>query len=404
MKFQIGGNGAAIIHHAICDLAAKSITLSIAVSYIQLSGWELLKAALTEQQIKSLRILCTDQLGITDPKAVREIMKAGAAIRVFTGNGVFHPKVFIGSRNAMSDLFLMGSANLSRSALITGVEADLAGEDKAGDLRKWFDSLFDDNTKSTDFDDERLAALEEAFVSRVKSRIAFKRLSTPKKKTARSVEASAEDALLMESVFAGFEGKPTPLNFDKAGNTVRQLQLIFDLLHGTRTLKNLAKQRNEMKLLGLAEAGKLTDLGVIAADATTINDLAQIWMGWLKVTSDAALLKISPSGQLAKAKKVFERFWTLPAEVTDYFILKSENPSPEDKKVLQTIELLVNARGNLASLNLDDISVLSTVLSDTSGLSPNAAEAINKYLNKGTRGWDAPDRRLAVLAWRDPQS
>ena len=403
MKFEIGGDGAARIHDAICDLAAKSNTLSIAVSYIQLSGWELLKAALTAQQINSLRILCTDQLGITDPKAVREIIQSGAMIRAFTGNVVFHPKVFIGSRGSMADLFLMGSANLSRSALMTGVEANLTGEDIAGELRRWFDSLFCDDTKSADFDEGRLSALEMAFASRVKSRITFKKFNTPRKRAPKSVESSSEDAVLTESIFAGLEGRTTPLNFDKAGNTVRQLAMILDLLHGARDSAE-KKHRSEMKLLGLEKSGRLTDLGEIAAKATTINALAEIWMAWLKTASDAELLQISPSGQLTKAKTVFERFWTLPNEVTDYFILKSENPTPEDKKVLQTIELLANSGRNLASLILDDIIVISTVISDTSALSPVAAAAISKYLNKGTRGWESPDRRLAVLAWRDARS
>jgi HKD family nuclease len=236
LNFHIGGSGSSTIHDAICELASKSNTISIAVSYIQMSGWELLKATLTEKKIKSLRILCTDQLGITDPNAVREIIKSGAAIRVFTGNVVFHPKVYIGTTKGTSDIFLMGSANLSRSALISGVEADLAGEDSAGKLKIWFDGLFDDNSKSANFDEDRLTALDLAFSSRTKSRIAFKRFNKSKIQPENQAESTVDDASIMESIFSNLELGTTPLNFDKAGNNIRRLGMIFDVLHGTRDL------------------------------------------------------------------------------------------------------------------------------------------------------------------------
>jgi hypothetical protein len=160
-----------------------------------------------------------------------------------------------------------------------------------------------------------------------------------------------------------------------------------------------------MKLLGLSDSGQLTPLGMVAARAASVQELAGIWMTWLKTASDTELRSASPSGQLIKARKVFERFWTLPTEVTDHFIERSENPSSKDKLMLQTIELLANAGRKLPSLTLDDISILSTVLRDTSALSLKAAEAVRDYLdNKGKRGWKYPDRKLAVIAWRDAGS
>ena len=399
MQFELGGGGTPRIRDAIRDLASKCDSVSVAVSYIQLSGWGLLKSALSVPQIQSLRVICTDQFGITDPNAIRAILEAGGKVRAFTGNSIFHPKVFIGSRKGMADLFLMGSANLSGSALVMSVEADLSGEDKAGELRAWFDNLFADNALSTDFDEIRLTALDNAFAARTRSRIAFKRYSSQKKQKEVPVDSRAEDAGIMESLFASLEPGVTPLNFDKAGNNVRQISMILEILHGKRALSG--KAASEMKLLGLAELGQLNSLGKRAAKAQSIDSLAKIWMAWLKTASAADVAKASPAGQLRRAQVAFQIFWTLPKDVTDFFVKNSDRSDPRKTPLLQTIELLANAGRKLPALTLEDIQVLSTVLRDTSLLPPVAAEAIKKYLrNKGARGWDSPDRRLAVTAWR----
>jgi hypothetical protein len=295
---------------------------------------------------------------------------------------------------------LLGSANLSRSALCSGVEADIDGEDSEGRLLRWFNGYFHDDLRTSNFDDARLAKLEIAFSARAKSKIAFNKVLMSEAPRDPLYEPEPDSAVIMETLFSKLGSEVTPLNFDNAANNLRSLHLIMEGLDGTRPLTG--KTLSELKLLGLVEDGEFSELGQAAKIAGSAVDLAKIWMAWLKRASAERLLAVSPTGKLVRARNAFQRFWMLPAELTEFFIANSQNPSADDRKKLQTIELLANANRTLPSLTLDDVEVLSSVLSNTSALSQTSAEAIVDYLrNKAPRGWRSPDRRLAVEAWRD---
>lgn len=399
MAFAIGGNGGRPVFNALRELARGSVRLSVAVSYVQLSGWELLWQAMPRQSRGHLRILCTDQLGITDPKAIRAILDEGVQLRAFKPNRVvFHPKVFIGHRVDGPDLYLLGSANLSRSALLSSVEVDQSGEDTNGTLGRWFDAQFSNPNKAVKFDEERLRALEAAFAARMKSGLVFQRAIAAVRRQDASVEANASATI--ESIFAGLTPTVAPLNFDKAGNNVRRLGIIQLALQGRIPLRG--KTLSEMKLLGFAEEGQLNPLGRRAAAERSLEGVARIWMTWLKNASRTELALASPSGQLERARAAFQAFWTMKNEITEYFIQHSEAPTAQQKRTHQTIELLANSGRRLSDLSLDDVSTLSRILDNTKDLPPAAAEAVRDYLaNKGARGWPYPDRRIAVIAWRD---
>lgn len=65
-----------------------------------------------------MRLVCTDQLGITQPAAVERALQSGVQIRNYSGGAVYHPKVYLAhDRNLRPTRFLLGSANLSTSAL-----------------------------------------------------------------------------------------------------------------------------------------------------------------------------------------------------------------------------------------------------------------------------------------------
>jgi hypothetical protein len=204
----------------------------------------------------------------------------------------------------------------------------------------------------------------------------------------------------VEAAFATLTPGVTPLNFDKAGNNVRQLGLIRDALEGRRPLTG--KTASEMKLLGFVDDRQLNPLGRQAAQARSDRGVADIWMRWLKGASEHDLELVSPSGQLSRARQAFRTFWTLPPEVTDFFIARAERPDPSTRRVLQTIELLANTGRTLSQLSLADVRTLATVVESTAGLPAASAEAVRDYLaNKGPRGWRVHDRGLAVEAWRD---
>jgi HKD family nuclease len=398
VAFAIGGGAGKPIYESVKSLASDVEALSVAVSYIQLSGWELLVEVIPPAKLANTRVLCTDQLGITDPKAVRAIQAAGVRIRAYSAtNIVFHPKVYIGQHTGRASRFALGSANLSRSALLTGVEVNLNGEDSDSTLLSWFDELFNDPAKSADFDEARIEALERAYAARLKSRLSYQRTID------LGVGAAAADlsvAMTLESAFAGLEGELMPLNIDKGGSTVRTLRYVEKLLNGAKPLK-ADKSAGDMGRLGFAYNLNLTALGQ-AAVGKDWEGIARLWTAWLKGTSEADLMAINPTGRLLRARLAFETFWTFPPDVTGFFLEESEGAKGGTRALCETIELLANAGRPLPSLSLDDVATLSSILDATTALPPVVQESIKDYLeNKGTRGWNFPDRRLVLKAWRE---
>ena len=102
MSFGLSGTEQKVVLEKLRLLFEEADAVSIAVSYIQLSGWRLLSPMLSSIK-KDTRILCTDQLGRTDPSAVREIQKAGIAIHAYCASNSDHPKEYIAHKNGNPD-------------------------------------------------------------------------------------------------------------------------------------------------------------------------------------------------------------------------------------------------------------------------------------------------------------
>ena len=105
----------------------RSIAVDIAVSFILESGIRLLRPHLQELLDRSgrLRILTGDYLNVTDPDALRRMidLEGDAELFVFeAGTTGFHPKSWIFHFLDGSGVALVGSSNLSQTALRTGVE------------------------------------------------------------------------------------------------------------------------------------------------------------------------------------------------------------------------------------------------------------------------------------------
>ena len=83
----------------------------------------------------------------------------------------------------------------------------------------------------------------------------------------------------------------------------------------------------------------------------------------------------------------------------------SNAQSPKDRRTLQTIELLCNARDVVQELSLDDMRTLSNLLSQPQRVPEYVRNEVAGYFNnKGTRSWDFPDRKIFPLAWKDALS
>jgi HKD family nuclease len=108
--------------------AAESATF--AVAYIRRSGVQLLRRELQalRQRGGIVRILFTVNPPISEAAAVRSLLDLGIAVRVYNAPHVFHPKGYVFTRGNGSTA-VIGSANLSGSALTQGREWCLVGTD-----------------------------------------------------------------------------------------------------------------------------------------------------------------------------------------------------------------------------------------------------------------------------------
>lgn len=395
--------GATTFQNAMSRLLRGADTLSMAVSYLQLGGWNLFQERATGLDLAKMRIVCTDQFGFTQPAAVAKAMQRSVQIRNYAAEGTFHPKVYIAhDTHGQPKRYLIGSANLSFSAWTDSVEAGILSDDSPGlrTIGRWFNDLF--NHQSIEFTPERLRVLEEnwriAATRRAHARLRRRpRLIVP---PGSPPQLDAEDIDTLEDVFATVKLPIGLLNMDYARNNIRNLNRICEVLRDWETIStstSAGKQRSEMKLLGFADGSELTALGrAAAARAQNQEEVARLWCEWLQQTPDDALLDINE--RLVSAKRVFSQFWRLKPEVREYFL--NNAVSPADRKTLQTIELLCNAQEIVQELSLEDFRELAPLLEQPQRLPHFVRKAIIEYRgNKGTRSWDSTDRITMPNAW-----
>ncbi|MGS4963648.1 MULTISPECIES: DUF3427 domain-containing protein [Marivita] len=123
--------------------AAQSVDLAIA--FAMDSGVALLEPWFRELLARGgrLRIVVGDYLDTTDPTALARLLDLeGAELFVFeTGGLSFHPKAWLFRAADARGAAIVGSSNLSQSALTDGVEWNLHSEDAADSVSAAFDDL-----------------------------------------------------------------------------------------------------------------------------------------------------------------------------------------------------------------------------------------------------------------------
>ena len=180
----------------LCHSIARADEIDLAVSFVQASGLRLLLPdlhdALARQATESrppvrIRILTSDYLDITDPKALRLLIllqEQGARVRIFeAGARSFHLKAYLFTHfpdpSALHGTVFIGSSNISRPALTDGLEwnyrVDYPGDDGFLEARARFDELFRD---------PRTVELTDAWIERYEAR---------RVPPARPIEPSAEE-------------------------------------------------------------------------------------------------------------------------------------------------------------------------------------------------------------------
>ena len=114
--------------------SAKSIY--ILTSFVMKSGVEVIRDSLKEAAERGAEIkICTgDYLYVTQPEALVELINIhpDIEVRLWQSNGIsFHPKAYIIETYEHGTL-IIGSSNLSRSALTSGIEWNLSMEENDG--------------------------------------------------------------------------------------------------------------------------------------------------------------------------------------------------------------------------------------------------------------------------------
>lgn len=105
----------------------KAKSIYILTSFVMKSGVELMLPALKEavQRGADVKICAGDYLYITDPKALNLLINVSENIevRLWRSNGKsFHPKAYLFQYDENDGVLIIGSSNMSRSALTSGVE------------------------------------------------------------------------------------------------------------------------------------------------------------------------------------------------------------------------------------------------------------------------------------------
>lgn len=166
----------------LCHSIARADEIDLAVSFVQASGLRLLLPdlhdALARQTTESrpparVRILTSDYLDITDPKALRLLVllqEQGARVRIFEAGGrSFHLKAYLFTHfpdpSVLHGTVFIGSSNISRPALTDGLEwnyrVDYPGDDGFLEARARFEELFRD---------PRTIELTDAWIDRYEAR------------------------------------------------------------------------------------------------------------------------------------------------------------------------------------------------------------------------------------------
>jgi superfamily II DNA or RNA helicase/diadenosine tetraphosphate (Ap4A) HIT family hydrolase/HKD family nuclease/SOS-response transcriptional repressor LexA len=132
--------------------------IDLLASFVQPSGLDIIRAGLFSAIAAGarVRLLVGDYLGITSPEALRQLLGwidlAGGAFEARLAElenlrgapDSFHPKAWR-IADSSGGIVVVGSSNLSRSALVSGVEWNLVGETSgSGDLDRELATAFDD--------------------------------------------------------------------------------------------------------------------------------------------------------------------------------------------------------------------------------------------------------------------
>lgn len=118
-------------YSCIHEQMSAAAQVELAVAYVQQSGVNALcnQIARICSEGGGVRIVCSFDMGITDPNAINELRELGADIRIYEARrGTFHPKIWLFGNADGAWRSLVGSANLTAGAMFDNVEASVLSD------------------------------------------------------------------------------------------------------------------------------------------------------------------------------------------------------------------------------------------------------------------------------------
>lgn len=380
------------------QLLRDATALDLAVSYIQASGWDAIERLTTAIDPTKIRLLVTDQFGISHPDTLRKAKLSGAQVRAFVGGRLYHPKVYIvyDSVGRPSGA-IVGSANLSGAALELSVEAGclLISEESLTDVVNWFEQLFQDRDDTTDLDEAVLRRFDRAWRSGASSRVRISR--TRRKSLPKSARAAAlaEDVEVLEDLFYTIKLPIGILSIDQAGNNIRNLTRLLEVIRRYPAIG--PKERSELHLLGFLSDNRLTRIGNAAKKCKNEKDLAELWCEWVLREREEKLQSLN--ARIASFRRAATQFWNLHSDVREFFLANLQ--SRPRRNTLKVIELLCSGSDLVRDLELSDFESLAPVVSQAEQLPQFLRRPVLDYWdNKGSRSWSSNDRSILLTAWR----
>jgi superfamily II DNA or RNA helicase/HKD family nuclease len=122
----VNGRGQPRIGYEVERELASADSVDLLCAFITWHGVRVLERALADLQQRGvrLRVITTTYLGATEPRAVERLIAAGADVRISYENRTtrLHAKAWLFHRNSGYSTGYVGSSNLSRAAMIDGLE------------------------------------------------------------------------------------------------------------------------------------------------------------------------------------------------------------------------------------------------------------------------------------------
>lgn len=169
----VNASGEPSVGQALIHEIPSAQRIDLLCAFIKWSGLRLLQPALTAflqaQPRRSLRVLTTVYLGVTDRRALDWLVAQGAEVRVSydTRRTRLHAKAWLFHRPGLSgstpsSTAYIGSSNLSTAALHDGLEWNvrLSAQDNEGILSK-FQAAFESYWEEGEFEPYRASELEQ---------------------------------------------------------------------------------------------------------------------------------------------------------------------------------------------------------------------------------------------------